>query len=135
MQDISYESSRKMIKRPPVNIDILREMKDDLKQVGALFLYGKTIRIYLESSPSYLQALRKAAHAHDIEEILRIAHTFKSSNSTFGAEVLAGMCGDLEKLARQNSTDHESVNLMIDRMEEEYDRVEQILSLELQEGH
>jgi ubiquinone/menaquinone biosynthesis C-methylase UbiE len=45
------------------------------------------------------------------------------------------MCGDLEKLARQNSTDHESVNLMIDRMEEEYDRVEQILSLELQEGH
>lgn len=133
IQETSHGSFRNIMERTPVNFDILKEMKDDLKQVGALPLYRKTIRIYLESSPAYLEALRTAIHEHDTKEMLRIAHTFKSSNSTLGAEVLAGLCREVENLARQNSTDH--VKLMMNRMEDEYERVEQILSLELQSGH
>ncbi len=129
----SQDNDADFINEAPVNFDILNEMKNDLEQVGAIQIYHKTLRLYLDSSPSYMQALRTAVEHKDVAEMLRIAHTFKSSNGTLGAEILAGLCREMEKMARENTTD--DVDVMLIKIEDEYRRVEAVLSTELQNQH
>jgi HPt (histidine-containing phosphotransfer) domain-containing protein len=73
---------------------------------GAPKLLERVINIYFESSPKLLQTLRDAIAGDDAAETIeRAAHSLKSSSANLGATRLTALCGDLEKMARENRTE------------------------------
>ena len=58
---------------------------------------------YLADAPSHLGAIRRALDAGSAEDLVRPAHTLKSSSATVGALVLAGYARELELEARAGS--------------------------------
>ncbi len=58
---------------------------------------------YLADAPVHLAAIRRALDAGSAEELVRPAHTLKSSSATVGALVLSGYARELELDARGGS--------------------------------
>ena len=56
---------------------------------------GEMIDEYLASSPALLASLRDATG----HELVRAAHTLKSTSASFGATRLAAICSELERAA------------------------------------
>ena len=70
-------------------------------------MLSRIIKIYLESSPKLLQALRDAIaqdEAGAAEAIRQAAHSLKSSSANLGAVVLSDLCKELEQMGRDNRT-------------------------------
>jgi PAS domain S-box-containing protein len=107
-----------------------------LDQLGALRLNGKpdllarTINLYLVESPKLIQKLKQAAAANDAPEIVRTAHSLKSSSANVGATALSRYCGDIEASARRADTDE--AHRIFARIEEEHGRVQFALSAEFE---
>mgnify|MGYP000895590178 CR=1 FL=1 len=83
----------------PVNrraLDAIRQLPDG---TGVLLL-GKVIRAFLRDAPHRLAAMRAAADAGDAEGLRNGAHRMKSSSATVGADRLAALCAELERLGR-----------------------------------
>lgn len=60
---------------------------------------------YLGDAPEQLAAARAAIAAGSADELVRPAHTLKSSSATLGAQTLAGLARELEQRARAGSLD------------------------------
>jgi CheY-like chemotaxis protein len=107
-----------------------------LGQLGALRTNGKpellarTINLYLAESPKLIQKLRSAASANDAPEIVRSAHSLKSSSANVGATVLSRYCGDIEASARRADT--EEARKIFSKIEAEHGRVHSALSAEFE---
>jgi HPt (histidine-containing phosphotransfer) domain-containing protein len=107
-----------------------------LDQLGALRTNGKpdllarTISLYLTESPKLMQRLRQAALAQDAPEIVRAAHSLKSSSANVGAKELSRCCADIEASARR--ADLEEAQRIFAGMEAEHCRVQDALSLEFE---
>jgi HPt (histidine-containing phosphotransfer) domain-containing protein len=56
---------------------------------------GELIDAYLSESPDLLEALRAGSG----DELIRAAHTLKSTSASFGANSLAALCSQLEQAA------------------------------------
>jgi two-component system, sensor histidine kinase and response regulator len=103
-----------------------------LEQLGALRVNGKpellarTIGLYLVESPRLMQRLKQAASANDAAEIVRCAHSLKSSSANVGATALSRYCSDIEGSARR--ADAEDARRLVARIEKEHDRVQLALS-------
>ncbi len=69
-------------------------------------LLDRIIDIYLQEAPVALQSLHNAINAADPEALRRVAHKFKSSSMQLGANQMAGLCGQLEKLGQLGTTDN-----------------------------
>jgi HPt (histidine-containing phosphotransfer) domain-containing protein len=81
---------------------------------------------YLAEAPGHLAAARGAIDAHSTEDLVRPAHTLKSSSATFGALVLAGYARELEQSARAGSlTD---AGERIEQAEEEFRKVAEAMA-------
>ncbi len=108
-----------------------------LNQLGALRVNGKsdllarTINLYLVESPKLMHRLRQAAAANDAPEIVRSAHSLKSSSANVGATVLSRYCGDIELSARRANT--EEARSILARLEAEHDRVQNALSAQFEQ--
>ena len=58
------------------------------------------ITTYVEDAGAQIEALRRAAAAGAVDELVRPAHSLKSSSDGVGAVALAGLCRALEAEAR-----------------------------------
>ena len=76
---------------------------------------------YLADAPEQLLAARAAVAAGSPDDLVRPAHTLKSSSATLGAQTLAGLARELEQRARAGSLDGAAAGL--DAAEAEFARV------------
>jgi HPt (histidine-containing phosphotransfer) domain-containing protein len=81
------------------------------------------VAMYLESTPEVLDHLRAAVAKADAEGVRRAAHELKGSSANLGAQVLAALCGTLEKHGRMATLD--DAPALFAQVEQEYARVGQ----------
>jgi CheY-like chemotaxis protein len=93
-------------------------------------LLAQVINLYLDESPKLIQQLKQAASANDASEIVRTAHTLRSSSANVGAIALSRLCGDLEAATQVAAT--EEANSLLGKVETEYGCVQTALSAELE---
>jgi HPt (histidine-containing phosphotransfer) domain-containing protein len=73
-----------------------------LQQPGSPSLLAKIIDIYLEHSPKLMDAMRRGVARPEAAELVRdSAHSLKSSSANLGASGLAALCGELERISRE----------------------------------
>ncbi len=100
-------------------LDMLRESMGDADD------FAKLIEIFLEQADRDMLAMR-AAWPNDLHQLARLAHRFKGSSLSLGAQHLADICQQLEHRARQNLDNHETFALF-GVIEVEYRRVKERL--------
>ena len=76
----------------PIDLAVIEELRSS---VGREFV-DELIGTYLEETPALMAALGPARAAGEAAEFKRLAHSIKSSSSTFGAAELAGLARALE---------------------------------------
>jgi signal transduction histidine kinase/CheY-like chemotaxis protein len=76
-----------------------------LQKPGKPSILEKVVDNYLESFSSHSENLSQAVSANDIDRMLSIAHSLKSSSATLGATSLADLFREVEQLARRRTTD------------------------------
>jgi HPt (histidine-containing phosphotransfer) domain-containing protein len=89
------------------------------------------IEIYLEESPTLLQALNTAIVQSDATAIKQAAHTLKSSSASLGAIRFSQLCQELEMMGSDGAT-AQVRELLVD-IESEYERVKSTLQIERQQ--
>jgi HPt (histidine-containing phosphotransfer) domain-containing protein len=99
-----------------------------LEAQGAADLLESVVDAYLASSTSLERALLDASRATDANGAARAAHTLKSSSAQVGADHLAGLCKEIESLARNHSMG--GVPALVDAVTEELERVREALAAE-----
>jgi CheY-like chemotaxis protein len=101
-----------------------------LQRPGAPSLLAKVIGVYLDNSPSLVQALREAVARQDPDALMRAAHSLKSSSANLGAVQLAAFCKELEQRGREKCI--ENVVELLENAETQYIRVREALAVEAQ---
>ncbi|WP_409031481.1 Hpt domain-containing protein [Janthinobacterium sp. CG_23.3] len=84
------------------------------------------IHAYVDDTPQHFQTLRAAIRELDTGIIRKAAHSLKSSSANVGADGLAHLCKEMEKLGRTDST--EGASDMLTDMEQEFQAVRHSLS-------
>ncbi len=84
-----------------------RETLDRLLDItgGDVEFLDELVDTYLEDGRAQVAALQAAVAANAIEDLVRPAHTLKSSSANVGALQLADACRDLESAARAGDVD------------------------------
>jgi CheY-like chemotaxis protein/HPt (histidine-containing phosphotransfer) domain-containing protein len=88
---------------PPVTLN--RKAHDSIVAIGGNPLLQRIMRLYLETSPALIDALRTAVACRDARALARAAHTLKSSSANIGADRLAQSCRSAETDARADHLD------------------------------
>ena len=76
-----------------------------LQKPGMPSILEKVVDSFLESFSSHAENLRQAVITNDIDSMLSIAHSLKSSSATLGATALADLFREVELLARRRTAD------------------------------
>ncbi|MBK7673878.1 MAG: response regulator [Candidatus Accumulibacter sp.] len=101
----------------PLALDAIR----NLAGPRSASLANDIIAAYLADAPPRFAQLRAAADAGDAEALRQAAHALKSSSANVGAEQLAALCSELERLGRGG--DGDGVGPLVARAEAEVARV------------
>ncbi len=88
-------------------------------------LLDRMIDVYLQEAPSAIQVMRTAINEDDPASLSRAAHKFKSSNMQLGADQMASLCTQLDKLGQLGTTTGGWV--ILSDMEHEFSRVHSAL--------
>jgi two-component system, sensor histidine kinase and response regulator len=107
-----------------------RRVLDQLSTLLKPERLARAINLYLAESPELIQKLKQAAAASDAPEIVRSAHSLKSSSANLGAKLLSRYCGDIEASARR--ADAEEACKIFAKIETEYGCVETALTAEFE---
>ena len=83
--------------------------------------FGGFVSVFIQDTPTRLAALRAAAANHDREQLKQLVHMLKGSAANASAMTLSSLCGRLEVLARDGSS--EQIYEQIACIEAEYQRV------------
>ncbi|MDC8760843.1 hybrid sensor histidine kinase/response regulator [Janthinobacterium fluminis] len=113
----------------PPSATINRRALDNIRALSATSgdaLVQRVIHAYVDDTPLHFQTLREAILELNTNTIRKAAHSLKSSSANVGAEALAHMCKELEKLGRADST--EGASGMLTDMEREFQAVRHSLS-------
>jgi HPt (histidine-containing phosphotransfer) domain-containing protein len=108
-----------------------------LDQLGKVLTNGKpellvrVINLYRTESPKLMHKLKQAALASDAPEIVRCAHSLKSSSANLGAKLMARYCEDLEASARRAEID--DARKILAKVEAEFVRVQSALATETEQ--
>jgi CheY-like chemotaxis protein len=86
-----------------INHEVLQAFRQTMGANALLFL-AQLISIYLEETPSLLQAMSTAVAQGDVGGMQQAAHTLKSSSASLGAITLSKLCEQLERLGHSQST-------------------------------
>ena len=100
----------------------------ELRALGADEFDG-LIRMFLEDGTATIAALRTARAAGRSDEVAALAHALKGTASTFGADVLAARCAELQRHAASDDTS--TLQRLVVITEEAFGRVSDALRLEL----
>ncbi|MHC1724996.1 MAG: response regulator [Syntrophobacteraceae bacterium] len=98
---------------------------------GAKML-ASVIDAYMEDTPILLENLSVFCELQDAVNTAATAHALRSTSANVGAVSLAGLCKQVELIARGNSV--EGAGLLIDQIRAEYKKVREALEGELQGG-
>jgi CheY-like chemotaxis protein/HPt (histidine-containing phosphotransfer) domain-containing protein/two-component sensor histidine kinase len=112
-----------------------RETLENLKPIareGRPSLLQKAIRIYIESSPKLVDALRQSITLGDAEAMQRAAHSLKSASRNLGALRFAEICKELESIGRAGIT--ENATSLLPVLESEYESFCRVLLEELRQS-
>jgi PAS domain S-box-containing protein len=107
-----------------------RRVLDQLSTLLKPERLARAINFYLVESPKLIQKLKQAAAANDAPEIVRSAHSLKSSSANLGASVLSQYCEDIEASARR--ADAEEACKIFAKIETEYGCVQTALTAEFE---
>jgi HPt (histidine-containing phosphotransfer) domain-containing protein len=99
-----------------------------LASVGDPAFVEELLDTFLRDAPRLLEAVGAGLARDDADAVRRAAHTLKSNAATFGALTLAGACRELEHAAEGGSLD--GLGALVERVEEEYRRLESALGAE-----
>jgi PAS domain S-box-containing protein len=80
----------------PINWDALERLRCDLGEDSGAFL-NELIERFLADTPPQVEKLEPALAAGDFSLLHRIAHSLKSTASILGADLLSGMCREMEE--------------------------------------
>lgn len=80
---------------PHLDSDVLAALQDVMEDE-----YPVLLDTFLADSEERLRVLREAQQAGDAQAIRLAAHSFKGSCSNMGANLLAGLCRQLEEAGR-----------------------------------
>lgn len=67
--------------------------------------FGALLETYLRDSQARFFDVTEAWEAGDLERLRRSVHSLKGASSNIGALALAGLCSDLESLAREGRSE------------------------------
>jgi HPt (histidine-containing phosphotransfer) domain-containing protein len=85
----------------PVRLDHAAiETLAGMSMSGAPDLLAIVISMFLESTPAFLDTLRRSAASGDLQTLQRVSHDLKSSSATLGARLMAIRCARLEAIGR-----------------------------------
>jgi HPt (histidine-containing phosphotransfer) domain-containing protein len=105
---------------------------DDFRGIGAgggaNDFVTKLIDQYLAESESRMTAVKDAVQRRDAPALRLATHSLKGTSSTVGANRLAAICEELEKLARNSIFD--KTPALLTELEDEYKRVCEALLVE-----
>ena len=104
----------------PVDRAVLEQLHE-LTGASEPDFVDRLIDIYLEDIPHDLQAVRTAVATGDARGLEQAAHAIKGSSLNLGANPLAALVGDMERLARAGSMERAAA--LVPALEAEYDRV------------
>jgi len=93
-------------------------------------LVVELIDLYLEDTPHRVAAIREALAKTDGQSLERAAHCLKGSSASLGAGQVAVLCEELELIARDFSL--QAVEVVVTRLEHEFERVRQTFLAERQ---
>ena len=108
---------------------INRQALDNIRALSADngdALLDRVLHAYVDDTPAHLQTLRQAIDVGNAGNLRKAAHSLKSSSANVGAETLAQLCKDMEKLGRNDTTDGAAV--LLNDMEREFQAVRHTLS-------
>jgi HPt (histidine-containing phosphotransfer) domain-containing protein len=88
----------------------------------------KIIDQYLEEATSQVAVLKNAVERGDAPALRLATHGLRGTSGTVGANRMAAICADLEKLARGTSLD--GAPTVVAALEDEFTRVRDALHLE-----
>ncbi len=80
--------------------------------------FDKLVRLFLKDGQTRIDGLRAAQTTGDASAMVKLAHSFKGSASSFGAGTLAARCGELQARARAADTAEDA--RMIDSVDAEF---------------
>ena len=100
-----------------LNMNNIRELQA-LREEGGEDPLADVVQTYKEYSPKLLAEMQSFATLGRMDALQRSAHSLKGSSANLGAEVLARLCGDLEKAAKEHNT--EVFPTLLTRIESEY---------------
>jgi signal transduction histidine kinase/DNA-binding response OmpR family regulator len=101
-----------------------------LQRPGLPNILKKLFDLYLESTPSLIQALHDAVNQNEGNRLRHVAHSLKSSSANLGAHRLATLCQDLEERGHQQQLD--GVQELLSQVSAEFARVKDALHEELE---
>lgn len=113
MSDIHLDSSV---------LEVLRDVMEDE--------YSLLLQTFLQDSEERLRLLRQTESSADAQAMRLAAHSFKGSCSNMGAVLLAGLCKQLEELARREQL--AGVPVLLEQVEREFAIVRILFKAELQ---
>ncbi len=99
-----------------------------LEREGQPSVIATLVGMFFTEAPRRIADLLAAEAAGDAETIETAAHTLKGSCANLGAERMAGVCLELERLGRARSLDR--IGLVLARLRDEYDLVRPLLAAE-----
>ena len=86
---------------PSMTPDRVLVALDSLGAIDDPGFASEIIAAYLRADLALTEALQAATQTGDVDQIARIAHKFKSSSGTLGANALAHACGETERAVRE----------------------------------
>ncbi len=101
-----------------------------LQRADSANMLLKIIDLYLEKSPELMQEISQAISTGDADKLRHAAHSLKSSSASLGANEMASLCSELEKMGRDNNLENALGKL--DFLEFEFEGVCRALQFESQ---
>ena len=112
---------------PAVDHETLRTLEEEVA-AGIPEIMLDLLDTFINDTPHHIQVLAAYQPGDDPAQVMRSAHSLKSSAATFGAHPLAQLCARIEGLAREGNL--EELPQMVEQVQAEYRTVKAILEEE-----
>jgi signal transduction histidine kinase/DNA-binding response OmpR family regulator len=97
-----------------------------IQREGGADILQRIISVYLEEAPQHLDALDNAVKDEDADGMRKTAHAFKSGSANLGANILAGLCKEMEMMGRKGVIDGSAQ--LLESIKVEFDRAIAVLT-------
>jgi HPt (histidine-containing phosphotransfer) domain-containing protein len=111
-----------------IDLKVFEDFREVGAGAGADDFVTKLIDQYLAESTLRMTALKDAVERRDAPALRLATHSLKGTSSTVGANRMAAICGEMEKLARDTTFD--GAPALVIELDDEFKRVRHALQVE-----